>query len=92
MHTKVLKLRMKYFYKSNYLRTIPVIVVSVGIGALATIVIPQSGWLFWGVKGIIVVLIYTFLAFLFSLDNHERKWIYMKLFRRIQKNKYIDIK
>ena len=85
IYTKVLKLRMKYFYKSNYLRTIPVIVVSVGIGALATIVIPQSGWLFWGVKGIIVVLIYTLLALLFALNNHERKLICMKLFRKIQK-------
>lgn len=82
IYTTKLKLKMGDFYKNCYLRTIPVIILSICLGILATMFIPQSGWLLWGVKGIIIVIIYALFALFFALNTQERHFVCKRIFRK----------
>ena len=88
VYHKVLNLSMKKFYINCYLKTIPIILICIGLLLWLFSLFDQVGWLWLVLKGIIVSIIYIFLFAIFCINKEEKTYFFslLKLRRNGEKN------
>lgn len=82
VYKKAIHLDMKAFYEKCYLRTIPILIVSIGLLFIIFHFIPQVSWMWLIIKGVIVVAVYLLLSLIFSITKTEKEFIKRKIFKR----------
>lgn len=83
---KVLKLDLKQFCKSCYLRMSIPILFTIAIGYAMNMLISDSGWIMFLTKALIVIVVYLLAVYVLGLNNEEREFAVAK-FNRIFKRK-----
>lgn len=86
VYAKVMKLKLKEFYVKCYLRTIPIIIISIIALLVVFSLFDKISWLYLIIKGLVVVFVYCVLAFIFSITKTERKDIFSKFKKERKKN------
>ena len=70
---KALPLDIPAFVKECYGRMSIPIVLTLGFGAVINVVIQDAGWFVLAVKGMLVVMVYLLLVYIFGLKKDERR-------------------
>ena len=84
VYVKVMKLKLKAFYVKCYLRTLPIIILSIVALLILFSLFNEVSWLYLIIKGLVVVVVYLILVLLFATTKTEKKYIISK-FRKEKK-------
>ena len=79
-----MKLKLKAFYVKCYLRTLPIIILSIVALLMLFSLFNEVSWLYLIIKGLVVVVVYLILVLLFATTKTEKKYIISK-FRKEKK-------
>lgn len=77
-HQKVMGFNMNLFMRECYLKSIPSILITVLSGIAINKIISQSGWLWLGVKGILIVTVFVASFFFTSISRQSRNSLFKK--------------
>ncbi len=80
-HQKVMGFDMKLFIKECYLKSIPSVLITLLSGFAINTIIMQSGWLWIGVKGILIVAVFGVSFFFTSISCQTRNSLFKKIRR-----------
>ncbi|MCH5180309.1 MAG: glycosyltransferase [Erysipelotrichales bacterium] len=72
-YKKVLGINIKRFFISCHLKIMPFLVITLLCGLGFDYVIPNSGLLYFGLKVVLIVLVYGILVWFFVMNNEEKK-------------------
>lgn len=75
IYARELPLDIPAFMKACYGRMSVPIVLTLGFGAVINVVIQDAGWFVLAVKGMLVVMVYLLLVYIFGLKKDERRSI-----------------
>ena len=84
---KIMKFDMKQFAISCYLRMIPVVIITLGLGMLINYLIADKGWLILAVKALIIVCIYLAAVLAVGISSSERKAFFSKIKLKLKRKK-----
>ena len=76
---KVMKFDMKQFALHCYLRMVPVVIITLGLGILLNYFIADVGWFRLVVKAVIIICIYMMAVAAFGISKQESKVIFSKI-------------
>lgn len=74
-YLKILKIDVKEFFKKCHLKIIPYLVLLMAIGLITDALIPNVGLIYFGLKIIIMSLVYLIVCWKFCLNNFEKQRI-----------------
>lgn len=76
---KIMKFDMKQFIIHCYLRMVPVVIITFGLGMLINFYIADKGWFMLAIKILIIICIYMLAAVMFGVTKSERKSVVSKI-------------
>lgn len=86
IYYKKLKINVFEFYKKCYISIFLVIIASLAVLSVILRLINNTGWTWLVIKGIIVVVVFSFFSFIFHLKKDERRKVYLKVRNFISKS------
>ena len=73
---KVLHINMFKFAKATYLKFLPFILVTIALGLVCEAFNPvQNAYLRFGINGVVVVLVFCGLVWLFEMNDYEKQLV-----------------
>lgn len=80
IYYKKLQINIRYFLIHCYLKmSVPIVATLILFYPLYSIFSKTDGWLFFGIEGVLVCIVYGIMTFIFGLEKNERNFVLKKM-------------